>query len=115
MTTRLTGSLFALCFLLAGCNRETRTGFVSGTVRVDGKPITQGTIMFAPADGKAAVGSIGPDGTYVLTTYQMGDGAAVGSHRVSILATVVGPSSFEPATFEDEQAMANGRPGQKVH
>lgn len=106
--------LVALCVLLAGCGSGAKLGRVTGTVSVDGKPVTQGTIMFIPADGKAAVGSIGPDGHYTLTTFDDGDGALVGEHRVTILATTVGASSLAPATFEDEIALSTGKGGNRI-
>lgn len=107
-------SLTALIGLLAGCGDGGRLGRVSGTVTVDGKPVTQGTIMFVPADGKAAIGAIGPDGRFTLTTYSDGDGALVGPHKVTILSTIVGGSSFAPASIDDEVAMANGAGGNRI-
>jgi hypothetical protein len=63
-------------------------------VTIDGKPLAHGKIMFAPVSnagghqaGKVAVGNIQPDGTYELTTYSNGDGAIVGDHWVTLLAT----------------------------
>ena len=65
---------------------------VRGTVSIDGQPLTSGKLMFAPITssagqeaGKAALGLLQPDGSYVLTTYEYGDGAVVGEHWVSIL------------------------------
>src|SRR5262245_37564353 len=96
MTTRMCRLLLAGCLLgLArpGCG-GLRLGKVSGKVTVGGKPVTTGTIMFHPASGPTAVGAIGPDGSYTLTTIKKGDGAVVGSHRVTIEATSVGPGSM---------------------
>ena len=38
-------------------------------------------------EGKAAAGRFGPDGVYTLKTYDDGDGALVGHHRVVIRGT----------------------------
>ncbi|MFM7292671.1 MAG: hypothetical protein ACKOHG_11645 [Planctomycetia bacterium] len=49
-----TVSLVAVC-LLAGCGRPQKVEMnypVSGTVRVDGKPLENGMVSFLPADGK---------------------------------------------------------------
>jgi hypothetical protein len=110
MTTRtrcllLVGSLLAM--VLTGCSGGPRLGKVSGKVTFKGKPVPTGTIMFYPDAGPAAVGAIGPDGTYTLTTIKPGDGAVVGSHRVTIQATTVGPGSLaDPSSFEEELQFA---------
>jgi hypothetical protein len=76
-------------------------------VTFNGKPVPAGTIMFHPDAGPAAVGVIGPDGTYTLTTMRPGDGAVVGSHRVTIQATAVGQGSLaDPKNFEEEMQLA---------
>jgi hypothetical protein len=62
--------------------------------------------MFHPDAGPTAVGTIGPDGAYTLTTIKRGDGALVGSHRVTIQATTVGPGSMvEPKSIDEELAL----------
>lgn len=60
---------------------------VSGKVTYMGEPVTFGTIMFEPEgpDVPPAAGSIGKDGTFVLSTEDPGDGAVVGTHRVAII------------------------------
>lgn len=94
--------LAVLGLLLAGCGKN-NLGQVTGTVTVGGKPITGGTIMFYPFGGPGAVGEIKPDGTYTLTTFRPGDGAAIGQHKVAIHATRIGPSSImEAKSIEDE-------------
>jgi hypothetical protein len=61
---------------------------VKGRVTYQGKPLTQGTITFEPVDtGREANGNIGPDGTFVLTTFKEGDGAVAGVHRVGVVGT----------------------------
>ena len=101
----LMGSLLGM--VLFGCNGGPRLGKVSGRVTFKGKPVPTGTIMFHPDAGPAAVGAIGSDGTYTLTTIKSGDGAVVGSHRVTIQATTVGPGSLaDPKSFEEEMELA---------
>jgi hypothetical protein len=110
------------CLLLAGCllglvstscSGGPRLGKVSGRVTVGGKPVTSGTIMFHPDAGPTAVAALQPDGAYTLTTIKPGDGAVVGSHRVTIQATNVGPGSLvDPKTFDEEIQLS--RKGGKV-
>jgi hypothetical protein len=110
MTTRTRCPLvmgLVLATVLTGCSGGLRLGKVTGKVTFKGKPVPTGTIMFHPDAGPAAVGAIGPDGTYTLTTIKPGDGAVVGSHRVTIQATTVGPGSLaEPSSFEEEMQLA---------
>jgi hypothetical protein len=99
----LVGCLVAV--VVAGCGGP-RLGRVTGRVTVAGKPVTSGTIMFHPDAGPTAVGTIGPNGTYTLTTIKPGDGALVGSHRVTIQATTVGAGSMvEPKSIDEELAL----------
>ena len=81
--------------LLAGCrgSGHLETVPVSGTVTLDGKPLAQGTVTFAPEMGRAATGAIQPDGSYTLKTYKPGDGALLGKHRVAVVAREVLPSN----------------------
>jgi hypothetical protein len=55
-------------------------------VTYKGKPVPNGTITFVPASGHHATGEIGPDGSYVLTTFRPGDGAVPGAYKVFIVA-----------------------------
>lgn len=74
------------CFTLAGCKHsgELETAPTSGLVRLDGKPLATGTVTFIPQRGLAATGTIGADGTFVLSTYSSGDGAIVGKNKVAV-------------------------------
>ncbi|MBN1394257.1 MAG: carboxypeptidase regulatory-like domain-containing protein [Pirellulales bacterium] len=59
---------------------------VSGKVTYQGKPVTEGKIVFHPQKGRQAIGVIDADGNYRLTTFDNGDGAAPGKYRVTIQA-----------------------------
>ena len=97
---RLAG--LAAVFLAVGCHRGPELARVTGTVTAGGKPVTAGTISFVPAAGKAAVGAIGPDGRYSLTTMKPDDGAHVGNYKVTIHATTVGAGTTGYASLDDE-------------
>lgn len=88
-----------LVLLLAapwGCGQSNpdlpRTTHTSGTVTYQGKPLEKGTITFISDTGHLATGELQPDGTYELTTFEAGDGAVVGHHRVKIVADTADPN-----------------------
>jgi hypothetical protein len=87
-TRRAALAAFALAALaLVGCGGGgPQLGIVRGTVSYKGKPVPNGTVMFVPANGPSATGTINPDGTYTLTTYKAGDGAVLGTHKVVVAA-----------------------------
>ncbi len=75
--------------LLIGCGGSSHeeTATVTGKVTYQGKPVTKGRIAFYPPNGRPAMGAIQSDGTYSLTTFEPGDGALLGNHRVTITAS----------------------------
>ena len=93
-----TASLLLPCLILLGCGRghELPTAPVSGKVLVDGQPVPKGQVIFAPEQGRAATGILGPDGTFTLSTYRPNDGAVVGKHTVTVI-------SAEPAADADPE------------
>ena len=60
---------------------------VSGTVLIDGEPLTKGSIMVIPEGERPAGGSIGPDGRFSLSCYALNDGVVPGTHHVTVQAT----------------------------
>ncbi|MFO0791362.1 MAG: hypothetical protein U0805_18025 [Pirellulales bacterium] len=89
----------ALCGALVGCKPGDRADVVpvSGKVLLEGQPLKFGSITFQPMRGQPASGTIGPDGSFTLSTYRPGDGAAVGQHRVKITCY----TSQDPAAKKD--------------
>ncbi len=59
---------------------------VSGVVTIDGQPLTYGHVQVIPTGWRPASGRIGGDGRFTLTTTVAGDGCAVGTHPVAVLA-----------------------------
>ena len=78
----------ATAIVTCGCSKQGRmeTAPVSGKVTYRGKAVPTGTVMFVPGEGPAATGEIGSDGSYKLTTFSTGDGAVIGTHKVTITA-----------------------------
>jgi hypothetical protein len=83
----LFGMLYLVCAL--GCSGNSQLAPVKGKVTASGKPVSGGTITFAPIDVENAqpvVGEVLPDGTFVMTTERVGDGVAIGKHQVTYTA-----------------------------
>lgn len=74
---------------------------VGGVVKLDGRPLPHGSVMFRPAEGRAAQGVIDADGRFELTTYRPGDGIRPGP-------AVVRVACFEPNTFDAYGALVHG-------
>lgn len=79
--------LIAMVFtLFSGCkpSYELETAVVTGYVTLDGNIIDKCTVLFVPAQGRAARGLVKSDGTFSLSTYGADDGAIVGTHRAAV-------------------------------
>src|SRR5262245_44415901 len=79
--------LTAGVFLCAGCRSGVELAPVKGTVTLDGKALARGTIRFESPGQRPATGKIVNGEIVEVTTYQPGDGAPVGSHKVAVWAT----------------------------
>ncbi len=86
------GLVWAVCVAAMGCSNHPPVAPVRGVVKMDGKPLPGGRIMFQPIAsgeeklvGQSAMGQIQQDGSFVLTTYKDGDGAMVGLHRPVVM------------------------------
>jgi hypothetical protein len=75
-----------LVLLLPGCGGEDvpETAKVSGVVLYKGQPVAGAEVNFHPKEGHPATGRTGPDGQFVLTTYDAEDGAVPGTHTVTV-------------------------------
>jgi hypothetical protein len=91
----------ACLLLLVGCSNTPPMGQVSGKITVKGKPVGYGSVMFVPAAGPVASGTLDPSGAYTLTTFKPNDGALVGDHKVVVEAYTI-TKSRDPSM--DDQA-----------
>lgn len=91
LSSRTLAPAIALVVLASGCGGSgsefPATVPVSGKVTHKGEPVTKGSITFLSESGHTAVGELGPDGTYTLSSFGQGDGAVPGRHRVVVVAT----------------------------
>jgi hypothetical protein len=85
LPTRLLGCLLLLA-LLAGCGKnDGNHNAIQGDVKLDGKPLEQGSILFTPTEGTKGVVTGGEinNGHYQLAGK---NGAAAGWNRIEIRA-----------------------------
>jgi len=69
---------------------------VKGKITMGGGPVANASVSFSPRDKQpAATARTGADGSYSLTTYDGGDGAAAGDYVV--LVTKSAPAAGSPA------------------
>lgn len=93
--------------LASGCgSSHPATAPVRGKITCEGQPVTEGTVTFYPEQGRSATGRIQPDGTYALTTFDEGDGAILGKHKVTIEAVRFTGGTPRAASMEEEMRMA---------
>jgi len=85
VSIRSLGSALVIVVTALGCGdgRPDRVP-IAGVVTIDGKPLAHGSIVFKPASGRTAGGSLDGQGRYFLTCYVKGDGAVPGDYTVAI-------------------------------
>lgn len=93
----------AFLSVLSGCSDRLRTYPVSGKVQFkSGSPVRVGTIELKSRQHDIhSRGTLNPDGTFTLTTYEEGDGAIEGKHDCVIVQFVMteGLQGHRPSTI----------------
>lgn len=84
------GGVLGLAVVVAGCSPRTavEVAKVSGTVTLDGKPLSDAIILFQPGDGRPSRGMTGSDGRYQLLYTADRAGAMVGTCGVTISTAI---------------------------
>lgn len=96
LTEELFVRLISLLLSFAGClaivslgcrsGNSSKTVKVEGTVTLEGKPLSNATVIFFPAAGqRPANGSTDSIGRFHLSTFQQKDGAVPGEHTVAVV------------------------------
>jgi hypothetical protein len=98
--------LAAAC--VAGCGSNLPTTIpIRGQVQFNGQPMKDGVVVYLPkgaAPARQASGRIQSDGSFVLTTFQNGDGVVPGEYSIIIYAYA--PHPGEPKTRAEHEAIA---------
>ena len=111
---RIAAAPMLFLLTLSGCGGHEGLAPVSGTITYKGKPVTQGEVNFVPKKGelRGAHGPIDAQGRYQLGTFEPGDGAYVGTHRVSVVS--IGADKRIPARMKgkmmEEDMQGTGAP-----
>ena len=83
-------TIVLLSLFLTGCgDGKPRPVPVSGTIQFQGQPLAQGDVIFVPATreaGRMARGTISAEGSYELSTPNLGHGALPGDYKVTVFA-----------------------------
>lgn len=116
--------VLALCIAIfasqGGCGPKLHKA--GGIVKVDGKPIDQGTVGFYPVvPGRPSMAEVQPDGTFELSYLKPGDGLPPGEYKVTVVSDVWKENAAAKAR-EDSQARKMGIkdgmsmvPGELIH
>ncbi len=78
----------------AGCSEPPQLLPVSGTVLIDGEPLSGGTIRFVPEGGRPASSTIMENGSYQLGFSSVGsvggvDGVPPGKYRIAVSSSII--------------------------
>lgn len=100
-------SVLVLVLGTVGCGGGGEHGVAKagGTVTLDGNPVPDLVVSFTPQStgsgnpGKSATGRTDAQGKFTLSTYDMGDGAVVGKHLVTV--SLDGPDATPPGKLPD--------------
>ena len=88
-----------LAFMMPGCSStpsdQPDLGTVSGTVTLDGQPLSGANVVFKPETGRPSAGLTDEAGHYELIYVGETRGAMIGPHSISI-------TTAQPASSEEE-------------
>ena len=94
--------LFVAIFAFGGCGGGKAPAKVTGTVTLDGAPVVNATVEFAPNDGgRRSYGFTNAQGRYELRFTGQLKGAVAGTHRVEITT-----GESEPGTSTEKGTSA---------
>lgn len=94
-----------------GCGEPSPFSEVTGTVTLDGQPVSDATVAFRPSGGgRSAYGVTKADGTYELSTLKPGDGALPGTHKVTIRAVDIEKDAEAEALAREHGSLSDMMP-----
>lgn len=97
-------AIVAVLCTLVGCSGQAtdlpETGYVSGVVTMDGKPMTNALVVFQPrSGGRNSMGKTDKEGRYELNYNGDVKGAILGEHKVVIQTAVNNPAEMKKETI----------------
>ncbi len=94
LSCRLTIMSLAMAWLVGcgGSSDQPELGEVTGTITLDGKPLSGVAVVFQPENGRPARGMTDANGKYELTYIRQTKGSKVGPNRVEIAPSEEGES-----------------------
>jgi len=97
--------------LQLGCGRndQPELGEVTGTIRLDGKPLVGIAVVYQPESGRPARGTTDADGRYELIYIRNTKGTKVGPNRVEIAPSEDGETE-EPLEDQDADIETESKP-----
>ncbi|MCA9014736.1 MAG: carboxypeptidase regulatory-like domain-containing protein [Planctomycetaceae bacterium] len=98
-------ALAACCFGCSGSGTDVDLGTVSGVVTMDGQPLANAIVIFAPENGNPSSGKTDSKGFYELVYLGNNKGAIIGQHKVRI--STAKPSDDKTANDTGEADLAN--------
>ncbi len=98
-----------------GCGDSDGPVSLSGTVTLDGSPLSNATVQFLAqdSDGRNALGSTDAEGVFHLSTSKPGDGVFPGSYKVIVQPATRPVPGFEASS--PMEAMEAASKGQKLN
>lgn len=83
---KFTTALFLMGIALVGCaSSGPEIAYVSGRVTMDGKPLSNATVVFIPDNGRPAGATTDAEGQYVLNFAEGRKGAIPGTNTIRIM------------------------------
>lgn len=95
-----------------GCNPsdQPELGQVTGTITLDGKPLTGVAVVFQPDNGRPARGVTDAEGKYELVYIRQTKGTKVGPNRVEVAPSEEGEETEEAEPGDGDTQTASKKP-----
>jgi hypothetical protein len=109
--TRVTrGCVAILPLILSACGGsgdQPPLGQVAGKVTLDGQPLKNVELTFAPDSGRPSFGQTDSEGMYDLTYVRNVKGAKIGRHKIMVSSSKVDNSRLEPVEVKAGRNVIN--------